>query len=241
MARKGTMYDRLLTSKFLNETITIKIYEPEIVNPLYETNVVIMHDGDDYFQLGRIATVSDKLHDNDEIVNTFFIGIHYLDRFDRLKKYHPDGELFAEYQRFLLKEVIPLLDELIPLNPLGINRTLMGDSLAGTLSLITALNNPALFRKVIMQSPLVNDQVLTIANNCEHGHLIEIYHSIGLDETDVQTTTEETVNFLIPNRELRIILKDKLMEYTYIEIEQGNHTWKYWQQEIPDVLIKMFN
>ena len=79
------MYDRTIDSKHLHESITIKIYEPEQFDSLYEHNVIIMQDGDDYFHLGRIATVSDRLHDQFDIVNATFVGIPYKDRFDRWK------------------------------------------------------------------------------------------------------------------------------------------------------------
>src|SRR5690625_4510735 len=149
MARKGNMYDKKVYSNYLDETMILKIYEPEEYNSIYENNVCIMQDGDDYFQMGRIATLSDKLHENDEIVNTTFVGIHYIDRFDRLKKYHPDGEQFTAYKQFLAKEVVPLLNDTLPLNPLGTVRTLMGDSLAGTIALLTALQHTDIFDKVI--------------------------------------------------------------------------------------------
>src|SRR5690625_5883037 len=97
MARKGTMFDKEIESVFLKEKMIVKIYEPEQYDPIYETNICIMQDGDDYFQLGRIATLSDELHDEYEIVNTYFVGIHYIDRYDRLKKYHPDGEQNEAY------------------------------------------------------------------------------------------------------------------------------------------------
>src|SRR5690625_4564112 len=115
MARKGTMFDKEIESVFLKEKMIVKIYEPEQYDPIYETNICIMQDGDDYFQLGRIATLSDELHDEYEIVNTYFVGIHYIDRYDRLKKYHPDGEQNEAYMKFLTEEVVALIDETIPL------------------------------------------------------------------------------------------------------------------------------
>src|SRR5690625_4771481 len=119
MARKGKMFDVNIESSFLQENMLIKIYQPETFNSLYENNVCIMQDGDDYFQMGRIATVSDQLHEEDEIINTTFVGIHYIDRADRLKKYHPNGEQFEAYVKFLTQEVLPMLKEKLPLNPLG--------------------------------------------------------------------------------------------------------------------------
>jgi|SRR5690625_3383994 len=240
MARKGTMFDKEIESVFLKEKMIVKIYEPEQYNPIYETNICIMQDGDDYFQLGRIATLSDELHDEYEIVNTYFVGIHYIDRYDRLKKYHPDGEQNEAYMKFLTEEVVPLIDETIPLNPLGVKRTLMGDSLAATLALMTALKFPSLFHKVILQSPFVDDTVIQVAQNSDN-HLLEIYHSIGLLEESVPTTELGKVDFVIPNQDLQKVLSKSFSNYIYKEIDEGNHTWKYWQQELPEVLMKMFS
>lgn len=241
LARKGKMYDQEIDSKFLQEKKVIKIYEPEQFDSLYENKVCIMQDGDDYFHLGRIATLSDKLHDEGDIVNTIFVGIHYIDRFDRLKKYHPNGEQFEAYTNFLTKEVIPLLDEILPINPLGTVRTLMGDSLAGTIALTTALKYPDLFQQVVMQSPLVDETVLEIVKQARNVDSLDVYHSIGLRETEVPTTAGERVNFVNPNEQLAEILKEKLIDYEYVKIEDGNHTWKYWQKELPSILEKMFS
>src|SRR5690625_3737437 len=120
MARKGHMYEKEITSQYLNESISLRIYEPEKIDSLYETNVCIMQDGNDYYNLGRLATVSDELHENDTIVNTIFVGIHYKDRFERSERYHPEGKEHEAYMNFLIDEVVNSLDEIIPLNPLGI-------------------------------------------------------------------------------------------------------------------------
>src|SRR5690625_5828701 len=96
-----------------------------------------MQDGDDYFQLGRIATLSDELHDEYEIVNTYFVGIHYIDRYDRLKKYHPDGEQNEAYMKFLTEEVVHLIDETILLNHIGVICTFIDVIFVSTLTLLT--------------------------------------------------------------------------------------------------------
>src|SRR5690625_3253887 len=163
MARKGNMFEKEINSLYLEEKMLVKVYEPEEYDPTYEINVCFMQDGDDYFQLGRIATISDELHEEYDIVNTYFVGIQYADRYDRLKKYHPEGEQHDAYVKFLMKEVIPFLDEHLPVNPLGTKRTLMGDSLAGTFAFMTALAHPETFHQVIMQSPFVNDVVIQAA------------------------------------------------------------------------------
>src|SRR5699024_9212585 len=162
------MYEKEIDSIHLHEKINLRIYEPEQIDPIYETNVCIMQDGNDYYNLGRIATVSDQLHDSYDIVNTIFVGIHYKDRFERRERYHPDGKENEAYINFLIEEVMSFLDDIIPLNPLGIKYSLMGDSLAGTLEFMTAVKHPHLFENVIMQSPLVTDKVLTMAKESDN-------------------------------------------------------------------------
>src|SRR5699024_11724132 len=82
------------------------------------------------------------------------------DRFDRRKKYHPSGEQNEAYIKFLAHEVVSLIDEFLPSLHMGQTRTLMGDSLAGTLALMTAWKYPNTFGNVIMQSPLVEEKML---------------------------------------------------------------------------------
>lgn len=240
MARKGNMYDKEIDSSYLQEKMVLKIYEPEQFDSLYESQIVVMQDGNDYYQMGRVATISDRMHDDYGLVNTVFVGIHYIDRQDRLKKYHPEGEQFEAYKQFLTEEVVPLMKETLPINPLGTIFSLMGDSLAGTIALMTAIEYPDIFKKIVLQSPLIDEHVLKAASNLTTSTL-KIYHSIGLKETDVLTTDDGYVDFLVPNQKLSTILQDKVTSYRYREIEEGNHTWKYWQEEMPAVFEHMFS
>ncbi|MBU5468501.1 esterase family protein [Virgibacillus sp. MSJ-26] len=240
MGRKGKMIDKEIESSYLNETIVLRIYQPESFSPLYKYHVCIMQDGNDYYQLGRVATQSDRLHSAEEIDNTVFIGIQYQDRYDRWKKYHPDGDQNEAYTKFLVREVVPFLDEFLPTYNMGQSRTLMGDSLAGTLALMTAFKYPNTFGKVIMQSPYVNDTVLETVKNADSVQTIDIYHTIGTDETDVGLTNGNNEDFVKPNKELKEILDSKGVTYHYHELEGGEHTWKYWQKDLPNALKTMF-
>lgn len=240
MARQGTMYDKTIDSTYLNESITIKIYKPEVFDSLYENNVCIMQDGDDYFQLGRIATLSDRLHDKLDIVNTCFVGIPYIDRFDRWKKYHPKGEQFEAYKSFIYEEVVPLLKNEVPINPLGTVWTLLGDSLGATISLMLALDHPDTFDRVIMQSPYADEKVFDAIKNFDALQEPALYHTFGAKETDVPTTKMGRLDFVKPNEQLVALLEEKFSQYEYEINPEGNHTWKYWQQELPDLLAKVF-
>lgn len=240
MARKGKMIDKAINSSYLGEKMELRIYQPEDFSPLYKYYLCIMHDGHDYYQMGRVATLSDRLHAESEIDNTVFVGIHYKDREDRRRKYHPHGEQHINYTQFLIHEVVPFLDDYLPSYHMGHARTLMGDSLAGTLSLITAFAYPNTFGKVIIQSPYIDQQVLDIIKNSPSSETIDIYHTIGKNEDKAVLSDHQVVDLLTPNRELKDILRTKNVAHHYYELENGDHTWKYWQKDLPHALISMF-
>ncbi|GGB40390.1 esterase family protein [Virgibacillus dakarensis] len=240
MPRKGTMIERKIFSRYLDEEMTLKIYQPENFSPLYKYHICIMQDGNDYFQLGRVATLSDRLHESQEITDTIFVGIHYKDKFDRKEKYHPSGKQHQSYMKFLVQEVVPYLDDLLPTYHMGQSRTLMGDSLAGTLALMTAITYPNTFSNVIMQSPYVDETVMNAVKNAKDIFSLDIYHTIGIGETEVDTTDGSKQDFLTPNRELNRLLAEKGISYLYYELD-GPHTWKPWQKDLKRALVSMFD
>lgn len=236
MGRKGTMQDTVIKSKHLQEEIKVKWYLPEGFTPFNDYQLCMMQDGDDYFRMGRVATLSDQLHEEMEIEPTIFAGIHYQDKYDRQDKYHPNGNQQQDYISFLVKEAIPHIEETLHIDP--VQRILMGDSLAGTLAFMVASQLPHYFDMVIMQSPYVNEKVLERAKYAKEFSNLEIFHSIGKEETEVKTTSGEIADFLQPNRELHQLLKGNMANYVYDEFE-GNHTWKYWQRDLSTILVKM--
>lgn len=234
--RKGNMFDKTIDSQFINEKKVLQIYEPESFQPNMPYEICIMQDGNDYYQLGRIATLSDQLHESGDLKNTIFVGIHYIDRADRKRKYHPEGSQYEAYMQFLTEEVVPFLDQLYELENKKVGRTLIGDSLAGTIALMGALSYPEIFQKAIIQSPFVDDSVLsrvTFSSN----EVKNVYHTIGTNETNVSVFGDEVIDFLTPNRELANMLELKVNDYMYKEIPNGEHTWKYWQNDMKQALI----
>lgn len=241
LRRKGKMIEKEINSSFLGETMTLQIYHPEVFSTAYKYEICIMQDGKDYFQMGRIATLSDKLHDEKEMHNVIFVGIHYKDKYDRREKYHPSGEQNEAYTDFLIQEVVPYLDELIPANHQGKSRSIIGDSLAGTLALMTAMKYSDLFDKAGLQSPYVDDKVLAHVEQAKPLTTLDIYHTIGTKETEVKMSDGNTADFVEPNRKLNQALEKAEAAYTYHELEDGIHTWKYWQNDMRRLLTTLFD
>ena len=236
---KGTIKEYMFKSEALAEELELLVYLPANYSPLYKYTLVIAQDGRDYFQMGRIGRVADELLSQEEIENIIIVGIPYSDRFDRKSKYHPDGEKHAAYIRFLAHELVPFLDEEFPSYQMGHGRALIGDSLGATVSLLAALKYPHTFGKCIMQSPLVNEAVLEAVKAFSDPHLLELYHVVGTEETDVPTTEGGRDNFIEPNRALHSLLDRKGFPCFYEEFP-GNHTWKYWQKDLKRAMKEMF-
>lgn len=229
---KGRVQEIAFYSQALQEEIALLIYLPASFTPLHKYTLVIAQDGKDYLQFGKAAGVLEALQSEGKIDRTIFIGIPYRNTVDRKEKYHPNGTQNKAYMRFLAHELVPYLDKQYPTYQMGKGRVLIGDSLGGTVSLLSAFLYPHTFGKAIIQSPFVNAAVLEQARSFTHHHVLELYHTIGTNETDVTTTDGSVHNFIDPNRELFSILQAKHFPYHYEEF-QGGHTWKYWQENLP--------
>jgi enterochelin esterase-like enzyme len=236
---KGTIKELTFQSLELGEDLQLLIYLPANYSPLYKYSLLIAQDGRDYFQLGRISRLADEFLFKKEIENLIIVGVPYKDVKDRRKKYHPDGEQNQQYIRFLAHELVPFLDNEFPTYQMGSTRALIGDSLGATVSLMTAIQYPYTFGKVLLQSPFVDNQVLEMVENFSESQLLEIYHVVGNQETEVQTTDGKVSDFLTPNRRLSKVIGQKSLIYFFEEFN-GNHTWTHWQPDLRRALKMLF-
>lgn len=219
-------------SASLQEDVTLLVYLPVNYTPLHKHTVVIAQDGRDYFQLGKAHRVIERLRETEGIDRTIIVGIPYKNVQDRKEKYFPSEVKNAAYIRFLAHELAPYIDENYPTYQMGKGRVLIGDSLGGTVSFMTALMYPHTFGKVVMQSPFVDETVMNLAKDFKDPQALELYHVIGTEETAVKRTDGQVSDFVEPNRELNTLLTDRNFITHYEEFE-GNHTWKYWQTDLP--------
>ena len=236
---RGTVQDISLYSNELQEKMQLLVYLPANYSPLYKYTVLIASDGKDYFQLGRIPRVVDELLDNKEIENIIVVGVPYKSVEDRNNKYEPTGKQHGAYLRFLAHELAPYLDEHYPTYQVGMGRTLIGDSLAATVSLSAALRYPNIFGRVILQSPKVGKELLASVENFKSAQPFTVYHVIGKGETAVKLTSGGTEDFVEPNRQLNELMKNKGFSIFYEEFD-GDHTWKHWQPDLKRALVQNF-
>jgi enterochelin esterase-like enzyme len=235
MKQKGTTLEQTIYSHELKEEVTLLIYLPSAFSTLYKYSLLIAQDGKDYFMFGKVGRVVEELVADKKIDRTIVVGIPYKNVNDRYEKYHPNGNKHVAYVRFLANELVPYLDKEFPTYQMGMGRALIGDSLGGTVSLLAGLTYPHTFGKIAMQSPYINEAIMEKVKRFSHSHLLQLYHSIGIEETAVKTTDGKIRDFVTPNRQAHDIFVQKGFPYKYKEFN-GDHTWTHWQPDLPRAL-----
>ncbi len=239
MMAKGVTDQFSVTSFHLDETLDVLTYLP----PHYATEnrypMIIAQDGKDFFQLGRVVRILDELILTGQIEPVLFFGIPYQNVADRYQKYHPAGEKNEAYIQFLYEELLPVIEGKFSVASGGQNRALAGDSLAATVSFMTTLTVPKIFSKVLLFSPYVDDQVLAEARSFQDWNDLTIYHVVGLEERNVKLSSGGVMDFLAENRRLKNIIPNHVKRYFYEEFS-GDHTWKYWQKDLPRAFTYLF-
>ncbi|WAA13092.1 alpha/beta hydrolase [Fervidibacillus halotolerans] len=236
---KGRMQDITFFSDELNEDVELLVYLPPNYSEFHPYPYVVAQDGKHYFQLGRIARTLDELIQKNEMEPILFIGVSHHGVEDRRKKYHPNGIKKDAYIRFLAHELIPVVENHFSLSNTGTNRALAGDSLAGSISFLTAMKYPNTFGKLMLHSPYVNEEMIQIAKNFDQWHLLQMYHVIGSEEKEASLIDGSTDDFLTPNQNLQAVIRQTEAEY-FFDIFSGNHSWKYWQQDLKRGLKYLF-
>ncbi|RYL89768.1 esterase family protein [Sporolactobacillus sp. THM7-4] len=241
MRLRGKMEDFSINSRFLRQELPFIRYLPPNYNPDRPCSLLIAQDGRDYIQIGRLASIADDWISKNIIQPIVIIAIPYESRASRWKLYHPAGSLHDHYLHALAEEVLPFIQNRTSIASSPDSRTLIGDSLGGTVSLSAALTFPELFHGVIMQSPYVNEQIIDRVNTSANILPMSIYHSIGRGESQVKTTKGTLENFLSLNQDLhRAICTRHPYRYSFHE-RNGDHTWRSWQPDVRSALLETFS
>ena len=144
-ARPGELVEEVVRSKALRREQPVQIYLPARYNRAQRYPLLVVHDGPDYLAYTSMKTVLDNL-------------IHRLDVDPLVAVFVPPGDRLKEYPnhaphaRFIARELVPLLNERLPLIDTPEARSLMGSSFGGVASLSTAARYPGFFGSLMLQS-----------------------------------------------------------------------------------------
>ncbi|MCD9065821.1 esterase family protein [Staphylococcus pasteuri] len=234
--KPGKINKHQFYSDILEREVTISIYLPEDYTDLFKHQVIICFDGLDFLRFGRIQREYERLRKDQEIQRAIIVGFHYESVEKRREEFHPQGSRSHLTVKAIGKELLPFIDATFPTYKVGNARLLMGDSLAGSIALLTSLTYPTIFSQVAMLSPQYDDIIKEKLIDCETKEQLSIWHAIGLEEEDFTLPTNgKRANFLTPNRELNQLIKQYHVKYEYQEFD-GGHNWKSWKPMLGDIL-----
>ncbi|GEB33745.1 MULTISPECIES: alpha/beta hydrolase [Brevibacillus] len=234
---KRTIIKEEVPSVHVDTPRSVKVYLPPGYNELLSYPVVYCQDGNDFFTMGRIATIANQLILEEGIEPFLVVGVS-VDRSKRTSEYSPVGAKNAAYKRFFCEELLPYIEERYPVRRDKASRVLAGDSLGGTVSLHLALDHPELFSQVLALSGAFFQPTQAAIQNSGDLSWLRLWMVVGLDETAVETHIG-TFDFVQWNREAKTLLTDRNASLSYSE-KPGNHVWGLWQKELPDALRHFF-
>ena len=237
-ARPGELVEDSVRSTALRRDQPIRIYKPARFNRALRYPLLVVHDGDDYLGYAAMKTVLDNLiHrlDVDPMV------VAFVPPGDRLREY-PN---FAPHARFVAHELLPFLEERLPLVAAPEGRCLMGASFGGIAALSTAVRNPGLFGSLLLQSASLVftdigfdhgggphfDPVVKFVNRYRTRPtrpVDRIYQSCGVYEPLITT-----------NRSMVPVFRAAGMTVRYTEARDG-HNWENWRDRLGDGLSWLF-
>lgn len=228
-----------IQSETFQEEKEILISFPPDYKPQQRYPVLLLHDGDDYFHMGRIVTQVNPLIDLGQLKPFLILGLPVKKK-DRTEEYSPLGSRHHQHLRFLAEELLPIVKERYPSADFSPGKWVIGgSSLGGIVSLHFALTFPNLCKRVLLQSSAFFDETFHRINHTYGLEQMQIYQSIGRNETSVPTSIGN-VDFLVQNRKAYHLLVDQKAVVKYVEAE-GDHTWRFWQKDLIDALRFFFN
>jgi len=234
---KRTIVKEEIPSVYLDSPRSVKVYLPPGYNELLSYPVVYCQDGNDFFTMGRIATIANQLILDEGVPPFLVVGVS-VERSKRTSENSPIGSRHEGYKRFFIEELIPYIEERYPVRKNPEARVLAGDSLGGTVSLHIALDEPALFPNLLSLSGAYFQPTLDQLSAADDLSWLNVWMVVGLDETTVETHMG-TFDFVEWNRKTKDIFEKKGASLSYRE-KPGNHVWGLWQKELPDGLRHFF-
>ena len=182
--KTGKINKHVLYSNILNRDVTLSIYLPESYNQLVKYNVILCFDGLDFLRFGRIQRTYESLIKEARIDDAIIVGFHYEDVDKRREEFHPQGSRSHLTIQSVGKEILPFIDSTFSTLKVGNARLLVGDSLAGSIALLTALTYPTIFSRVAMLSPHSDEKVLDkITLSIEKGKMLALVGPSGGGKT----------------------------------------------------------
>lgn len=226
--------NRRLNSIHLNKTIDYMVLT--MSENIEDAYVLYVQDGSDYLELGELEkAIQDLVSVNPELATRLvFVLINPGDSIERWESFSRKGAFFNHYLRFMNDELVPEFEREIGVDNIS-KRGLLGDSLAGNISLNIALEKPEMWTYLLLQSPAISvgDIQQLVETSLPKWN---VFQTVGIHEDEfVSSITNEELYILTRNRQLYRSFLSKNINLQYKETED-EHLWEVWKRDLPAAL-----
>ncbi len=236
-AREGSIEELTFGSDVLGGPRPIKVYLPARFRRTRRYPLLVVHDGEDYLRFTQLQQVLDNLTHRLEIPP---MVVALTQSTDRLNEYADD----EAHARFLVEELVPLLEERYPLVGTPSARGLMGASFGAVAALSAAWRHPGYFGNLLLQS---GSFAFTDIGAHDRGPLFDpVVKFVNAfrekpgkpaDRLYVSCGTYESLIYY--NRSMVPVLQSTGMDLRYSETRDG-HNWENWRDRLREGLSWLF-
>ncbi|WP_083652774.1 alpha/beta hydrolase-fold protein [Serinicoccus sp. CNJ-927] len=237
-ARAGELIDLPLPSRALRRTTHNRVYLPARFRRSSHYPLLVVHDGDDYLTYTAMRTVLDNLIHDLDMAETIVV---FSNPGDRLREY-PN---YAPHARHLTTELLPAIEEQLPVIRRADARCLMGASFGAVASLSTAARDPGVWDNLFLQS---GSFVFTDIGS-DHGGgpaFDPVVKFMNRYREEPQRVAERMFitcgvyePLIVPNRSMVPVFESTGARVQYVESRDG-HSWENWRDRLRDGLSWIF-
>jgi enterochelin esterase-like enzyme len=237
-ARPGTLTELSLPSRALRRDCRVTLYLPARFRRIARYPLLIVHDGGDYLQYAAAKTVLDNLIHRLDVAETI---VAFVYPGDRLTEYANS----AAHARYLTAELLPRLEDELPLAGGPAARCLMGASFGAVASLSAAYRYPGAYGSLLLQS---GSFVFTDIGN-DHGggpafepvvRFVNRYRAAPRQVAErVFVSCGVYEPLIVRNRSMVPTFEAAGMSVRYVEARDG-HSWENWRDRLREGLSWIF-
>ena len=235
--REGRLEPRVQESAALGGRRRVTLYFPPRYRPSRRYPLLVVHDGPDYLEYAGLKTVLDNLIHRLEIPGIIVALLHTE---ERMVEYgcHP------AHARFLNEELVPALEEELPLLGTVEGRGLMGASLGAVAAFHAAARDPEMYGNLLLQS---GSFAFTDIGDNPRGPafdpIVEFMNRYRASPVPLSRRVFLSVGRYEPmvyeNRSLVPVLQSTGMAIRYVEARDG-HNWENWRDRRREGLSWLF-
>ena len=236
-ARPGKLEEHRFASDVFQDVRPVTVYVPARFRDTRRYPLLIVHDGADFLRFTDLKTVLDNLIHALEIPP---MVVALIQSPDRLNEYADD----ERHARFLVDELLPVMEETYPLIKSPDGRALVGASFGAVASLSAAWRSPGVFGNLALLS---GSFAFTDIGEHDRGPLFDsVVQFVNEFRRDPGKPTERIFlscgtyeSLIYYNRSMVPLLQSTGMSVRYTEARDG-HNWENWRDRLREALAWLF-